>query len=555
MRTKKKRENVGINVIKVIVFLIFVIISLNMAPNYIKENLNNKINLIINNKNVTKSLKKDIFISEEGTIYLSKEDVQNFFDESIYYDEKYNQIITTYENKIASMGIDKKDIYVNDSKVNIYSSVISKDETYYIPFSEVEDVYNVELKYIEDEKIITLDSLNRQQKIANSAKKTAVRYMPTVLSKKVDKIEKGERVIVINEDEDGWVKIRTEKGKIGFIKSIANVRNLRDTMEYESQVNGKISMVWDYFSEYSQAPDRQNDTIKGVNVISPSFAVLKKDGDGTLLTNIGEAGKRYISWAKSKNYKVWAMISNNSMIDTTSKIVNDYELRTKLINNIVELAIQNNFDGINIDFENMYEKDKEMFSRFIIELAPRLREYGMILSVDVTAPDGAGTWSMCFDRNEIAKAADYIVFMGYDQYGVSSPKQGTTAGADWVEVNIKKFLGQEDVDGAKLILGVPFYTRLWKEENGKTTSSVISMGNIDEQIPDGVEKKWDEDLKQYYVEFKKGNASYKIWIEDEKSISAKLNLVEQYDLAGAAYWAKDRENGQMWNLIEKNFKK
>ena len=43
----------------------------------------------------------------------------------------------------------------------------------------------------------------------------------------------------------------------------------------------------------------------------------------------------------------------------------DYKLREELINNIVNLAYEYKLDGINIDFENMYEEDKELFSRFI----------------------------------------------------------------------------------------------------------------------------------------------------------------------------------------------
>ena len=37
-----------------------------------------------------------------------------------------------------------------------------------------------------------------------------------------------------------------------------------------------------------------------------------------------------------------------------------------------------------------------MFNRFLIELEPRLNEMGKVLTVDVTAPDGSETWSMCF---------------------------------------------------------------------------------------------------------------------------------------------------------------
>ena len=212
-------------------------------------------------------------------------------------------------------------------------------------------------------------------------------------------------------------------------------------------------------------------------------------------------------------------------------------------------------DGINIDFENMYETDKEVFSRFLIELAPRLKECSKVLSVDVTAPDGSPEWSLCYDRYKIAQAADYIIFMAYDQYGTSSTKAGTTAGADWVEVNIKKFLGQEGVEADKLILGMPFYTRLWRETSGTPKSDVVLMKSINSYIPEGVEKTWDEDLKQYYIEYEKGGTTYKMWLEEETSIKAKFDLMNKYKLAGAAYWQKDFESQTIWNVVKEEISK
>ena len=110
------------------------------------------------------------------------------------------------------------------------------------------------------------------------------------------------------------------------------------------------------------------------------------------------------------------MVSNNSYKDTTSKILNSYRLRTNLINNIIYAATIYNLDGINIDFENLKKEDKDVFSRFIIELKPKLKEAGIVLSIDTTALDGGDDWSECYDRNLIGNVADYLAFMAYDQY-------------------------------------------------------------------------------------------------------------------------------------------
>ena len=198
---------------------------------------------------------------------------------------------------------------------------------------------------------------------------------------------------------------------------------------------------------------------------------------------------------------------------------------------------------------------KYKFSRFIIELEPRLNEIGAVLSVDVTAPDGDPNWSLCYDRNVIGHVADYIVFMAYDQYGNSSTKPGTTAGYNWVETNVKKFIDNEDVEPSKIILGMPMYTRQWTiDSNGEIDGrGVVSMLNT--KIPNNVEKQWDEDLKQYYIEYKSGSDTIKMWIEDGTSIAAKVSLVTKYGLAGTSCWRKDMETSNIWSVINEELTK
>ncbi|MCI8362620.1 MAG: SH3 domain-containing protein [Clostridia bacterium] len=549
---EKKKGNMLKKIIVTILFLICICVVINIAPNYVQNEIKGKVNLIINNNNVTKSLKYDVIVDENEVIYLSSKDIGNFFDQNIFYDNVYNQIITTSGTKVATIEPNKKEMYVNSSKVNIYATMTKKDNTFYLPFSEMKNVYNVDVKYSKETGIVTIDSLNKEQKMGNSSNDTNVKYKPTVFSKTLDKIKKGESVVVI-EKKDGWNKIRTSKGIIGYVKDVANIHNIRENMEQAKQIEGKISLVWDYYT--STVPTR-TENIDGVNVVSPSFAYLKNT-QGDLQTKIGDAGRNYINWAHNCGYKVWAAVSNSEVGRTaTSEVLNDYKLREKLINSIVLLTTNYNLDGINIDFEYMNEEDKGMFSQFLIELAPRLKEYGKVLSVDVTAPDGSPNWSLCYDRNKIGQVADYIIFMGYDQYGESSTEAGTTAGADWVEVNVNKFIGtQEEVDENKLILGMPFYTRLWKEKDGKTESTVVWMKNIDSKLPAGIQKNWDENLKQYYVEYDQNGYTYKMWIEDEQSIKAKFDIMNKYNLAGAAYWQKDFESSNIWNIVKEEINK
>ena len=550
----KKKVLYKLIVVAILVWLAFLILK--YVPNYVNTEISDKTNLVINNSNVTADLKKDIII-ENGVIYVAMEDVKNFFDPHIYYDEKYNQIITTSENQVTSMVVGENTMVNNGTSIETSGTIIQQGDTYYIPFSSLKDTYNVEISYIEATNTITVDSKDRRYVLAYSTKDNKVKAYPTAFARTVDTIEEAEKVTVVQNDNgknnvvDGWIEIRTDTGKIGYVKekTVTNELVVRETIEKKKQIEGNISMVWDYYSEYYSAPDRSGEDIQGVNVVSPTFFTLVDEGKGKIYDNAGDAGKQYINWAHSSGYLVWPSVSNNSYIETTAEIMRDYKLRQDLIENIVSLVVQYNLDGINIDFEYMHDEDKDLFSRFIIELKPRLNELGVVLSVDVTAPDGSEEWSLCFDRNLIGEVADYIVFMAYDQYGTSSTKPGTNAGYDWVKANIEKFIGQEAVKPEKIILGIPFYTRLWEENSGNLECYTVDMEDIEEVIPENVTRTWDDNLKQYYVEFVEDGITNKMWIEDAESIKAKLSLVSEYKLAGAAYWTKDREPDSIWPVI------
>ena len=551
LKTKKRKIIRGIlKVLLVLVLLGIVIAILKIAPNYKNTDITGKTNVVINNNNITAHLKNDVYIENEN-IYMSKPDLENFFDPDIYYEENYNQIITTYETNIANLYIGENKMKLNDQEVEINGEVTLKDEIYYIPISDLTSVYNIDISYIKESDTVVIESIDREKITAKATKNTNVKSMKKVLCRTVDKIKENDEFVII-EKNDGWVEVRTTNGKIGYIKEniIKEETKVREAVEQKTNTQ-KISLVWDYYSEYVNAPDRSGETFNGVNVVSPSFFVLERLGKGEIIDNVGTAGIEYINWAKEKGYKIWAMFSNNSMKETTSQIMRDYELREKTINNIVELAEKYELDGINLDFENMYKEDKNLYTRFVIELYPRLKARGMTLSVDVTAPDGGDTWSLCFDRHNIARNSDYIVFMAYDQHGQSSTTAGSVAAYNWVEVNLNKFLGtQEEIEKEKVILGIPFYTRLWRETGEDVTSSVVDMKDVNNVLPGDIQREWLDDVKQNYIEYERNGSIYKMWIEDIDSIRAKINLAREKEIAGVAFWAKGREDESVWDVVE-----
>ena len=535
--------------------LILCIIIAFIVNDYIIIGDNTKTNLVLNNNNVTSNLKHDVIV-KDGTVYLSKDDILTYFDKYIYLEKETNEMVTTYEKKIASIGFKENKITINGSNKKIYAhaETFGDEKTIYLPISEMKDVYGIEVEYIESNNVITVDSIEREQKKAIVAKNAAVKARPEIISWTVDRVEEGNYVVVVTKTKDGQTKIRTKNGKVGYVKNdvLANEVTIREKLEEEKQIQGKVNLVWDYYSEYGHAPDRSGTTIDGVNVVSPAFFYINNQGE--FKENVGEAGKKYIQWAHEKGYKVWPIVSNSyagNMLEVTSNIMNSYKKRQQLIEEIVDVCVKYKLDGINVDFENMKKADKKLFSRFIIELTPRIKEMGLVVSVDVTAPDGGDTWSLCFDRHVIGHVADYIVFMAYDQTSVGSSTPGSNAAYDWTKVNINKFLKTEEVKPEKLIIAVPFYTRLWTEtSSGKVSSSTVNMNKIDEILPKNIKKQWLDDKKQNYAEYKEDGNTKKIWIEDLESIKAKMTLITENNLAGVAAWEKDREDPKVWEVIK-----
>lgn len=548
---RKSKKLLKILLIIVIVFIALFIVKKIFDSIVFDKNENT--NLVINNKNVTSNLKHEIKF-ENDEIYISMDDLKNFFDKYIYQDKENNNIVTTYNTKLATISMENNKMTVNGSSKKINAHAKEEDNVIYIPINELKDVYGIEITNISNTKIITIDSKSKEQKKAIINKNTNVKSSTKFISKTVAKAKKQSYAIIISE-EKGYTKIRTENGKIGYVKSkrLSNITTVRENMTVEKPIDGKVNLVWDYYSEYVNAPDRTDETMNGVNVVSPSFFHLNEDG--TILDNAGEDGKKYITWAHSQGYKVWPMLQNDGIdIKVTSEIMNSYNNRIKLIKEIEQLFLQYSIDGINIDFENMKEEDKDMYSRFIIELTPMIKDINIkyAVSVDVTAPDGSSTWSLCFDRNVIGDVADYIVFMAYDEYGASSTKSGTTAGYDWVKTNLNKFINTESIDGSKIILAIPLYTRLWTEDSSGevTKKSAVSIKSIDKVLPTGLDKQWKDDVRQYYVEYQDEGSTKKMWIEDEKSLKEKISLIKENNLAGVGSWAKDMEYDGFWDFLK-----
>ena len=400
IRRKKAKIKKTFFSIIIIILLIFVSLIIN---DYVIRDKNKTTNLVVNNENVTSTLKNDILI-EDDIVYLSKDDISTLFDKYIYIDEETNQIITTFDKKIAAIGFEKNEITINGSKKEIYAHAIERDNVKYIPISEMKNVYNIEIENIQDTKVITIDSLDKEQKKAIVSSDLPVKYSTNLISKTVDRVKKGNAVIVISSDNEN-AKVRTQNGKIGYVKSnkLENEYTVRENMLEEKQIDGEVNLMLDNFSINSKVPNRTQDSLENVNVISPSFIYI--DANGNFKENIGNSGKAYIEWAHNKGCKVWPtlLISN----EINESVLKSYEKRASIIEKIITACAKYELNGININFQNLNQENKDIYSRFIIELTPRLKEIGLVTSLYIPNIDEEN--GIYFDSDLIEKVVDYIV--------------------------------------------------------------------------------------------------------------------------------------------------
>lgn len=336
---KAKKLKFMRNVIVGVIALLIAAFIINIAPGYKRDKYKDVVNLIIDEHNVTEDLKNMLYINENKTVYMSEEDVRELFDENIYYDQQYNQIITTSYTKVANIEIEEKQMNVNDSKVNMLDAIIKINDKIYLPISDMELVYNIKIKYIEETNRVVIENLNRGLIKATVTDNASIKFKQRSLSKDVGEVVKGEQVSCYYTTSRGWRQIRTENGTVGYVKAnkLDDEYIIRQDMEQKQKAK-KIK----------------------IDLSQNQFNYTDENGE----------------------VKLWQTINLKSMSSDIEEMLKDYKTRTQTIDVVMNLLGGNDIKGININFDGI--EDKEVCKRFAIELSPKLREIGITTCVTLT---------------------------------------------------------------------------------------------------------------------------------------------------------------------------
>lgn len=490
---------------------------------------------------------KGIILKDEE-IYLPVNAIKETFDPYIYINDDMESITITTSEHVIKMRSEESTYFVNDEELNLSIPLYTIDNISYLPVKILEEIYDIKASYNEDTKILAIDKTYENVLHSTLIKSGKLYFEPEKNSRIIKKLKKDAPLIVF-ESENSYTLVRCEDGYIGYVKTDLIGEITTTATEKEDKIlwkpeSGKINMVFDQVTGISSSSNSSRRTsIPELDVISPTFFSFENTkGD---IKNIADKG--YVDWAHSQGYQVWALITDNFNSEISRSVLTNDETRAYVIKQLLAYCSMYELDGINLDFESVPSDCAQYWLQFVRELTPRLHQEGIVVSVDCFVPK---PWTSQYMRKELAEVVDYIIVMGYDEHYKGSATSGSIASVSWSEEAITATLAQE-VPKEKLILGIPFYTRVWIEENGviqdaTSYSMEQAYSFMDEK---NAEINWLEETGQYYGEATEGSLTYKCWFEDERSIKLKVQLAKEYDIAGVAGWKKGLEYPQIWNTI------
>lgn len=245
----------------------------------------------------------------------------------------------------------------------------------------------------------------------------------------------------------------------------------------------------------------------------------------------------------------------------------------RFIESLDNLLLAYPITGVNIDIEysgKVTDTVRDGLTTFMKTLNTHLksRYQNIELSIDVYA--GAGTGRTIWDIPALEPHTDYFVVMAYDFHRRQSPLAGPVAplfgGKEYwdtdISVQLQAFL--KSVPNEKILLGIPFYGYEWQTTSRDSqahtfpnTGSTATYNRVLSLLEDkelyNVQEHWNEAALSPYISYEKGGKIYVVYYENSRSLSYKLDFVNQLDLAGIAIWALgyEGESRELWEVIQR----
>ena len=266
-----------------------------------------------------------------------------------------------------------------------------------------------------------------------------------------------------------------------------------------------------------------------------------------------------ISFAHDNDVKVLAVITNLSDYEGATwdserveEIIADEENRQEHIEDIKDLLDEKNFDGVNIDYEELDTKLRDDFTRFIDELSTELHKEGKIVGVALHPKSGENipsedNGSRAQDWVALSKSADHLYIMSYGEHWEESGA-GPVSSISWNK-KIINYVKRLDVPLEKVYLGIPFYGMAWNKDK-EVAGEGLSFTEVSALIEKHkVNPQWSWRAATPHFQYEKDGDTYEVWYEDARSVEKKIALAGKVGLGGVSFWYVGPEDPGVWEAL------
>ncbi len=300
-----------------------------------------------------------------------------------------------------------------------------------------------------------------------------------------------------------------------------------------------------------------------INTIFPEWFFIDTNKNIKLQSRIDSTG---LAQMRQKNLRILPMLTNFNSFkrdkegklapdfdgDLIHEILNDTIKQHKFIQQVIDTLLTYNFQGINIDFEEIKEPTNKPLTRFQKNLYTALHAKKLLVTQDVSAMDDNYDFAKLSDYN------DYVILMAYDEFN-NSTAAGPISDQKWVEDAVDQ--AAKKMDGKKIILGLAGYGydwTSWTDKNGETKKEVktctyaeaIDQARISNAVIDFDNDKYN--LHYNYTEtlYDKNSpvTKHEVWFTDAATSFNIMRFADEYGLAGTALWRMGSEDPRIWNF-------
>ncbi|MEA2316432.1 MAG: hypothetical protein QOD44_621 [Solirubrobacteraceae bacterium] len=262
----------------------------------------------------------------------------------------------------------------------------------------------------------------------------------------------------------------------------------------------------------------------------------------------GKDDPQITQFAKVRQVQVFARFDCQSTA-TLNTILNDPATRATWLQTVVDTAVDNGYDGINLDFEAGAAANRDAMSSFVSELAGRLHAVGKKLAVDVSAK-GADVAnhprSTFYDYNAIAAAADLVFVMNWGIHWTTSAP-GPLADMPWVQ-SVVAYVNSLP-NRQKYIMGAPMYGMDWVNGGGTgNPATALEWADIAALAArTGATPSFHPSAREVTFSYTDvSGAPHQVWALDSAAVLERLRMYKANGY-GIGVWRLGREDQALWN--------